>query len=218
MRRATLRQTAPVTAGIIGVTVGIFLASLLSLEIREDFFNWFAMANFLIAEGEWWRMFSVVLLHANITHILFNMWALYNLGPQIERELGGVRFLALYLSTAAAGSAFAFHLGDIGDIGVGASGAIFGLFGVWMASAVRRRNTRYGRAILNQLGFLLLINAAIPFFIRNVSWQGHLGGLVAGFFIGWVWGAIRGENAFAIHVTVAVSIAVLSVVSIPLAV
>lgn len=211
-----LRERAPVTSGVIGITVGIFVVGMLSQAIRGDFVQWFSMANFLIAEGEWYRMFSVTLVHANLTHILFNMWALYNLGPQIERELGGVRFMALYLSTAAAGSAFAFHLGDISDVGVGASGAIFGLFGVWMASAVRRRNTRYGRAILNQLGFLLLINAAIPLFIPSVSWQAHLGGLLAGFGVGWLWGSIKGANAYAQHLVVAVAVAVAAVVSIPL--
>lgn len=136
-------------------------------------------------------MITVVLVHANLTHILFNMLALYNLGPQIERELGGLRLVSLYVASAAAGSAFAFLLGRPEDFGVGASGAIFGLFGLWLASAVRRRSTAYGRALLSQLGVVLAINAAIPFLVRNVSWQAHLGGLLAGFVIGQVWSRSR---------------------------
>lgn len=211
------------TSGIIGVTAGIAVIDYLSESVYGELFQWLAMSNALVARGELWRMLSVVLLHAGFTHIFFNMWALYNLGPQIERELGGVRFLTLYLATAAAGSAFAFHLGvqgvrpgAPGDVAVGASGAIFGLFGVWMASAVRRRRTRVGRAILNQLGFLLLINAAIPLFVPQVSWQAHLGGLAAGFVIGWVWGAVRGRHAYTVHLAVALLVGAGSILSVPL--
>ena len=70
---------------------------------------------------------------------------------------------------------------------MGASGAIFGLFGLWLASAVRRRATAHGRALLSQLGLILAVNAAIPFIVPNVSWQAHLGGLGAGFLLGLVW-------------------------------
>lgn len=205
---------APVTSSIIGITAAIAVLRFLAQPMWEPIFEATALANFLVADGEWWRMFTVVLVHAGITHILFNMWALYALGPQIEREVGAGPFLALYLSTAAAGSAFAFHLGELDDVSVGASGAIFGLFGIWLASAVRRRNTMAGRAILNQLGFLLLINAAIPLFIRNVSWQGHLGGLVAGFLIGWAWSGLRGTNAKLLRVLSAMAVAGVSVLSV----
>jgi membrane associated rhomboid family serine protease len=215
IRSGVLGAGARVTSGIIGVTVAIAALRFLSVSAWEPIFQATALANLLVANGEWWRMFTVVLVHAGgITHILFNMWALYTLGPQIEREVGAGPFLALYLSTAAAGSAFAFHLGDLSDVSVGASGAIFGLFGIWLASAVRRRNTRVGRAILNQLGFLLLINAAIPFFIRNVSWQGHLGGLVAGFALGWTWSQLRGDNAGLLRTLSAVAVAAVSIISV----
>lgn len=216
------RRGAPVTSGIIGVTVAIHVIGFLSPALYQELFSWFVMSNYLARAGELWRLLTVILLHASLTHILFNMWALYNLGPQIEREVGTARFLALYLSTAAVGSAFAFHLGaqnsalgSPGDLAVGASGAIFGLFGVWMASAVRRRHTRVGRAILNQLGFLLVINAAIPFFVPRVSWQAHLGGLAAGFLIGWVWAAVKGPNAPRIHLAFATALGVLAVLSVP---
>jgi rhomboid protease GluP len=215
VRSGVLSRSSPVTSGIIAVTVAIAALRFLSIDAWAPIAELLALANFLVADGEWWRMFSVVLVHAGgITHILFNMWALYVLGPQIEREVGPGPFVALYLSTAAAGSAFAFHLGDLSDVSVGASGAIFGLFGIWMASAVRRRNTMAGRAILNQLGFLLLINAAIPFFIRNVSWQGHLGGLVAGFAIGWMWSQIKGPNAAVLRMASAAGVGVLAVLSV----
>jgi len=181
---------------IIGVTAAVQVLAFVSPGLWSEVVARLAMWNPAVAAGEWWRMLTVTLVHANLTHILFNMLALYNLGPQIERELGAVRLLALYGASAAAGSALAFLLGGPGDVGVGASGAIFGLFGLWLASAVRRRATAHGRALLSQLGLILAVNAAIPFIVPNVSWQAHLGGLLAGFVLGLVW--LR-SRSFAFH-------------------
>ena len=213
VRSAMPTRRTPVTMSILAVTVALYALRLLAPEVDERLFERLAMWNAGVAIGEWWRTITVVLLHASTMHILFNMWALYNLGPQIERELGGLRLVAMYVASAATGSAFAYFLGGVGDVGVGASGAIFGLFGVWLASALRRRNTRYGRYLLNQLGVILLINAALPFIYPRISWQAHLGGLLAGFAIGYLWGAVRGPSAKTIHLASAAAMAVIAVLS-----
>lgn len=175
-----------------------------------------ALAQFNVAleAGEWWRLFSPVLLHASFMHILFNMWALWILGPQIERGVGTWPFVGLYVASAAVGGVFVFLLGDLNTVAVGASGAIFGLFGVWFNWAVRRRNTLYGRALLRQIGFLLLINAAIPLFVPTIAWQAHLGGLIAGFAIGEIWSRIRGQNAPALRTAVGVAVSLLAILAI----
>ena len=102
----------------------------------------------------------------------------------------------------------------LSDIAVGASGAIFGLFGIWLSWALHRRNTIQGRALLGQLVFLLLINAAIPFVFRTVSWQAHLGGLIAGFVIGEIWSRIRGPNAETMRAWVGFAVAVLAALAV----
>jgi membrane associated rhomboid family serine protease len=112
------------------------------------------------------------------------------------------------------GGSFAYYLGSPSDVGVGASGAIFGLFGIWLSWALHRRGTMQGRAILGQLGFLLLINAAIPFIFRNVSWQAHLGGLIAGFVIGEIWSRITGPNAARKRTAAGALVAVLATISV----
>ncbi len=170
--------------------------------------------NVALEAGEWWRLFSPVLLHASFMHILFNMWALWILGPQIERGVGTWPFVGLYLSSAAVGGAFVFALGDPNTVAVGASGAIFGLFGVWFNWAVRRRNTLHGRALLRQIGFLLLINAAIPLFVSTIAWEAHLGGLIAGFAIGEIWSRIRGANAVTLRTAVGVAAGVLAILAV----
>jgi rhomboid protease GluP len=206
--RTTATSGAPATMTFIAVAVIFYVLGLLGLE--DDLVRWFAQINALITEGEWWRIFTVVLLHGSITHILFNMWALWVLGPQIERGVGTWPFVSLFLASAGVGGLFAYYLGGPRDIAVGASGAIFGLFGIWLSWALHRRNTMQGRALLGQLIFLLLINAAIPFLFRTVSWQAHLGGLIAGFLIGEIWSRIRGPHAESMRAWVGFAVAVLA--------
>jgi membrane associated rhomboid family serine protease len=196
------------------IAVAVIFFGLGFVGLEEQLVRRFAQINQLVAVGEWWRIFTVVLLHGSLTHILFNMWALWVLGPQIERGVGTWPFVSLYLASAAVGGALAYHLGNEGDIGVGASGAIFGLFGIWLSWALHRRNTMHGRALLGQLGFLLLINAAIPFIFRNVSWQAHLGGLIAGFLIGEVWSRIRGSNSDQLRTAFGLVIALFGVIAV----
>ena len=202
---------APATKTFIALAVGFWVLTSIG-GLREPLYQAFAQANFLVDDGEWWRIFTPVLLHSvGFTHILFNMWALWVLGPQVERGVGTWPFVAAFLASAGVGGAFAYVLGSPEDIAVGASGAIFGLFGIWLNWAVRRRNTAYGRALLRQIGFLLLLNAALPFIITNIAWEAHLGGLIAGFVIGELWSRARTETA---RIAVAVAIAGVAVVAV----
>lgn len=214
--RTSATSGAPATMTFIVLAVAMYLLD--ALGIVDGLVLRFAQINLFVEDGEWWRIFTVVLLHASITHILFNMWALWVLGPQIERGVGTWPFVSLFLASAGMGGVFAFYLGDpLSTVpAVGASGAIFGLFGIWLSWAVHRRNTMQGRALLGQLIFLLLINAAIPFVFRglNISWQAHLGGLIAGFVIGEIWSRIRGPNAEAMRAWVGFGVAVLAALAV----
>ena len=201
---------APATKAFIGLAAIFFVLTQFG-GMRSTLFESLAQINFLVGEGEWWRLVTPVLLHAGITHIAFNMWALWVLGPQVERGVGTWPFVGAYLASAAVGGAFAYVFGSPQDVAVGASGAIFGLFGIWLNWAVRRRNTTHGRVLLRQIGFLLLLNAALPFIIPNIAWEAHLGGLLAGFFIGELWARARNESA---RVAVTLAIAAVAIVSV----
>lgn len=202
----------PATIAFLALSVGFYILGQLGLE--ETLVRTFAQVNIAVDAGEWWRIFTVVLLHGSLMHLVFNMWALWILGPQVERAVGTWPFVGLYLASAGMGGVFAFYFGGPFDVGVGASGAIFGLFGVWLNWAVRRRNTAWGRALLGQLGFLLLINAALPFMIPSISWQAHLGGLLTGFVIGEVWSRIKGSGASQMRSAVAFALAVLAAIAV----
>ena len=199
--------TAPVSMGIIAFTAAIFLIGALSPEAERWLFVNLAQFNVLVNTGEWWRVFSAALLHASIMHILFNMYALYLFGPRLEQQVGSPAFAALYVASAGAGGAAAYVL--LGTTSttplVGASGAIFGLFGAWIFVAWRMRNTPGGRSMFTNLMVLLGINLALPLFIPNIAWEAHVGGLVAGFAIAYLWSifAVGKPNAVGIRTAIA---------------
>jgi membrane associated rhomboid family serine protease len=76
--------------------------------------------------GDWWRLFSVMLLHANFFHLLMNMMAMLSFGPFLERLMGSGRYLLLFVLAGLGGSLLSLVRGGEG-IGVGASGGIWGL-------------------------------------------------------------------------------------------
>ena len=105
-------------------------------------------------------------------------------GRIVERWYGSLRFLVFYLACAAAGSIGSFVFG--GDVpSVGASGAIFGLFGLLLAAGrVHHPVDRQSRALVGQLGMLILINIVFGFAIPGIDNAAHLGGLAAGLWLG----------------------------------
>ena len=139
-----------------------------------------AQVNQAVAGGEWWRLLTAGLVHADFFHLGINMYALYLLAPTLERSiLGGRALVATYVASVAAGGAFAFLFLDPSVTAVGASGGISGLVGVFVAFALARRI----EPLLRQLLFVIGINVALPFLIPNIAWQAHVGGFLAGFLI-----------------------------------
>lgn len=127
-----------------------------------------------VAAGEYYRLFSSAFMHYGIVHIIFNMWALYVLGPPLEQHLGRLRFGALYFLSALGGSVVVYLFSPLNAATAGASGAIFGLFGATLVAA-RRLNLD-----VKWLLSLIAINLVITFTLPGISWQGHVGGLITG--------------------------------------
>ncbi|RKS79250.1 membrane associated rhomboid family serine protease [Actinomadura pelletieri DSM 43383] len=182
--RAAASTTPVVTYTLIGACVAAYLAELASWNVVREFMM---LGRAIlpdgevggVAEGEWYRLFTAMFLHQRggtfgVTHILFNMWLLWAVGPALEQVLGRWRFLALYLLSGLGGSVLLYMVGAPQSSAVGASGAIFGLLGAYFV---------LGRALGRPVGsivFLLGINLVITFSVPNISWEGHVGGLVIG--------------------------------------
>ena len=110
------------------------------------------------------------------------MWALYVVGPQLERWLGRTRFIALYVLSALGGSVLVYLLSPINSADGGASGAIFGLFGATFVLA-RRLNIDV-RWVVGLIVINLVIHLRRRRWVQPISWQGHVGGLITGAAIG----------------------------------
>ncbi len=182
--RAAASAVPVVTYTLIGVCVAAYAAELASWRVVWEFMM---LGQAVqpdghvggVAQGEWYRLFTTMFLHQRggsfgITHILFNMWALYAVGPALEQVLGRWRYLALYLLSGLGGSVLLYLVGAPQDSAVGASGAIFGLFGAYFVIG-RRLGGPVGPIVV-----LLVINLVITFSVPGISWQGHVGGLAVG--------------------------------------
>nr|MBA2700091.1 rhomboid family intramembrane serine protease [Chloroflexota bacterium] len=177
------RPLLSVTTILIAATVLVSLVALLSTE-GAFLFGALALDKAALADGEYWRLWTVTLLHGSLIHLAFNMYALYLVGPIVERWYGAGRFFLFYLACAAAGSVGSFVFG--GDSpSVGASGAVFGLFGVLLAAGrIHHPVDRQSRGLVSQLGMLILINIAFGFAVSGIDNAAHLGGLAAGLWLG----------------------------------
>jgi membrane associated rhomboid family serine protease len=166
-----------------------------------------------VAHGEYYRLLTSMFLHASpagggfgITHILFNMWALAMVGPPLEAWLGRVRFVTLYLLSGLAGSVVAYLLAPANQPSLGASGAVFGLFG---ALFVLGRRLRFD---MGPMATTIGLNLVITFLVPGISWQAHIGGLVAGGALAAAWGYAPRDKRTVVQVASSVALAAILVV------
>jgi rhomboid protease GluP len=184
-------QTLPqfMTYLIIAVTV---VTSLSAMSGDQSLESLLGLQPMYVAHGDYYRLLSVVLVHdpTNLFHLLFNMYALWFAGQLVERMYGPRLLLVLYAICGIAGGAASYSFGlPANGWGIGASGAIFGLFGIILV-ATRFHHAildAQSRAIAGQIGFLIVINLVIGFSgVLNVDNFAHVGGLLAGLWLGLV--------------------------------
>jgi membrane associated rhomboid family serine protease len=144
-----------------------------------------AKDNSAIVAGQYWRFVTPIFLHANVLHVALNMLNLFVLGLFIERLIGHVRFLFIYLVTGIISVIASFYFAPQ-EISIGASGAIFGLVGAYsiFVLAHRRAFRRGGIPVLLWLVIVIGINLSIGFFVPDVDNYAHIGGLVSGCLLG----------------------------------
>ncbi len=200
-----------VTYAIIAINVIIFLIRALSPEIDEQFF--LLGANHppdVIAGGEIYRLFTSMFLHASVfsprgnyvfqysLHLIFNMYILYNVGTQIERLFGHVRFALVYLLGGLAGGVLSVVLNDASIYSVGASGAVFAVLAAQFVYLYQHRKLlgARGRAQMRSLAMLAIINLLFGALtglggaaLRVDNWA-HIGGMIGGLALTWAIGPI----------------------------
>jgi membrane associated rhomboid family serine protease len=170
------RGTTPVvTYALIALNVLMFVLQSASTDLQRQL----VLITPAVADGDWYRLLTSAFLHYGVTHLLFNMWALYVVGPPLELALGRLRFIALYVLSALGGSVLVYLLSALGAATAGASGAIFGLFGA--AFVIGKRLNLDVRWVVALIALNLAFTFVIPLISsQNISWQGHIGGLITG--------------------------------------
>lgn len=148
------------------------------------------LSPLLAADGEPWRLLSHAFLHGGLLHLAFNTMMLMSVGPALERSLGSLRFLLLYVVAALGGGIAVCLLYDIRMPIVGGSGALFGMLGALLA--INMRAGRHALAFLDYEGprrlvSMIVANLVIGFLIPFISNTAHIGGLLAGFAVTWLW-------------------------------
>jgi rhomboid protease GluP len=186
-----------VTLVLLALLVVVYLPALLAPRLYIQMVLWGSNEKFSIIQGDWYRLITSTFLHdpSVILHILFNGYALYAIGMELEAVLGRIRFIYVYLMSGIAGSVASFIVNEPGARGLGASGAIFGLIGALGVYYWLHRGLfgRMGTAMFWNIVIIIAINMGIGFastlFVGSpirIDNSAHFGGLVAGLALGFV--------------------------------
>ena len=189
---STQREIPWVTYTMLGITVVVYLLQLLTQTLMGGDIpaSLGAKINALIAQGQFWRLLTPIWLHGSLLHIGFNMYALYIIGPGLERSFGHRRFLLLYLITGFTGNVLSYLFTP--NTSLGASTAVFGIIAAEVVYLMRNRQMFAGnvqRIITNRI-MILAINLMLGFSSSGVDNFGHLGGMIGGLLFGWLAGPL----------------------------
>lgn len=181
-----LKKDQPiVTYSIILLNIIVFMLSLLDYNM---IINYFANYYVNVKNGEIYRLLTACFVHANFLHIFFNMYALYYIGPMVEKYYGKLKYLLIYLGSGIMGSLFSVVLSN--NVSIGASGAIFGLFGSMLYFGYKYRATLDG-FVRSGIIPVLFINLILGFIVPNIDVYGHIGGLIGGLLLSYILGVYR---------------------------
>jgi membrane associated rhomboid family serine protease len=165
-------RSYPVTTALIGVNLVAYVAT--AMVGANEVFLRYGLLGIGVASGEEYRLLTATVLHAGLTHLAFNMFALWFLGSALEPMLGSTRFAAVYLLSALGGAVVSYAFSSPFIPSVGASGAVFGLLGsIYVALRRQQRD-------VTSITVVLAINVVLGFVVDGIDWRAHLGGLITG--------------------------------------
>ena len=176
-----------VTWALLAVNVLVWIAATAAggSEDRQVLLDFGAMFGPLIADGQYWRLFTAMFLHVGLVHLALNGFGLAIFGSLVEGAYGHARFGLIYLVSGLTGSVASYLVNSIA-VGAGASGAIFGVLGALAAYFAAQRKVFGETAKRSMIGVLILavINLAFGFVVPGIDNMAHLGGFAAGLAMG----------------------------------
>ena len=159
------------------IALNIFIYIILVVFGRDEFITSFGLHPILVKSGEYYRIISCMFLHANFLHLLFNMYALYIIGSQIENFFSKWKYLFIYLFSGIVGALMSMIFTKTWS--VGASGAIFGLLGSILYFGYYYR-MYLGTVLKSQIIPIIILNLIIGFASTGIDNAAHIGGLLGG--------------------------------------
>ena len=132
--------------------------------------------------NEYYRIITSAFTHIDVLHFLFNMYALYIIGSQMESFIGKKKYIIIYLFSAITSSMMSMSFLPDNTYSLGASGAIFGLFGALLIFGYHYR-VYLGTALRSQIVPVIVLNLMLGFMIPGIDIAAHIGGLVGGLLI-----------------------------------
>jgi rhomboid protease GluP len=184
-------RNTPVVIALIALNVGMFLLEIIAGGSTNPFvlhrLGQLETFDFFIT-GEYWRLITSLFLHYGLVHLLFNIYALYILGPALERSIGASRFIACYLISGIGSGLGVVLLHMLGltpaEEVVGASGCIMGIVGAWAGFLLRYRHLPLARRRLQNILFIVVIQTIFDLSTPQVSMAAHMCGLLTGLLLG----------------------------------
>lgn len=176
------KQKKPiVTYSLIAINIIIFLLANSNINVVYDLFLYKNLGN------EFYRLITCAFTHYELFHLLFNMYALYVVGSQIESFFGKTKYIIIYLGSALIGSLLSLTFMADNGASLGASGAIFGLFGSLLYFGYHYR-LYLGNVLRSQIIPLIVFNLLLGFMNTSIDNAAHIGGLIGGILISMIVG------------------------------
>lgn len=175
----------PVVTVLIAINTVLILLSFLLPSLYIPIRNWGIGWNIAVAAGEYWRLITPVFLHGGFGHFAFNTFALILFGPALEKILGGVKFLGVYLFAGFLGNLGTFLFGgaDLYSFHLGASGAIYGLLGLYLYMKYFRQDL-IDPASAQMVTTMLIVGLIYTLIVPRINILGHLFGFIGGAIVG----------------------------------
>lgn len=166
-----------ITYWLIAVNVILYFVPVLFGQYN-DLINNYSIWGPAVRDGQYYRLLTGIFLHGGFFHLLFNCYALYVIGSQVENFLGRFKFLIIYLVAGISGALFSTIFGG-NYASIGASGAIFGLMGALVYFGYHYR-VYLGNVVKSQIIPLIVINLVLGFCVSGIDNFAHIGGLIGG--------------------------------------
>jgi len=182
--RAFWARPSNVTYVIFGLNILVFVLMQLAGGSTNDatLMSFGVKSNYDIDHGQIWRLVTPIFLHIGILHIFFNSYAIWVVGPQVEKLYGAARFTIIYI-LCGVGGVYGSYLMHPESLSAGASGAIFGLFGAMLVFGFKYRSSippAFAKAVDRRVLPVIVINLFIGYMIPHIDNSAHVAGLLTG--------------------------------------